>query len=83
MVEGGDSRVDFATAEALAFGTLMLHHTVVGPRDAGNIPADPDEAAALGLNLGHYGEETAQMDFCRLPRTGVTARFQRCLPVHE
>ena len=56
MVEGGESRVDLATAEALAFGTLMLHHRV-GPREASDTPADPDEAAALGLNLGHYGQQ--------------------------
>ena len=56
MVEGAAARVDFATAEALAFGTLMLHHRV-GPREAGDTPVDPDEAAALGLNLGHYGEQ--------------------------
>jgi hypothetical protein len=55
MVEDAAARVDFATAEALAFGTLMLHHRV-GAREAGDMPADPDEAAALGLNLGHYGE---------------------------
>lgn len=57
MVEDAAARVDFATAEALAFGTLMLHHRV-GAREAGDMPADPDEAAALGLNLGHYGERS-------------------------
>ena len=49
MVEGEASRVNFAMAEALAFGTLALHR--------GLRPPGADEAAyppADGLNRGAY-----------------------------
>lgn len=69
MVEGAASRVDFAMAEVLAFGTLLLHRGLVaetsnaetsGAATDGAAPdpegqLSPDDAAAAGLNLGHYG----------------------------
>lgn len=61
MVEDARSRVDFAMAEGLGFGTLMLHRGA-GPGVEKRAPADADEAAALGLNLGHYGGRFEMLD---------------------
>ena len=45
MVEDAGSRVDFAMAEALAFGTLATHRSA---------SLDGTEDAAAGLNWGVY-----------------------------
>lgn len=41
MVESPDSRVDFAFAEALAFGTLALQRGFRPPADAAGAPSLP------------------------------------------
>jgi 2-oxoglutarate dehydrogenase complex dehydrogenase (E1) component-like enzyme len=72
QVEGPDPRVDFATAEALAFGSLALHR---GAEVAGSplaaAPVAPDASAedddggaggAGGLNEGAYAVRLAGQD---------------------
>lgn len=49
MVESPSSRVNWGMAEALAFGTLVLHRERNHPNDGVNYD-DP----MLGLNKGHY-----------------------------
>ena len=63
MVETAAARVDWAMAEALAFGTLVLHRwsppsspgATAETAAAGPAGADAADAPALGLNYGHYG----------------------------
>ena len=60
MCQDESSRVDFAMAEALAFGTLALRrglrHTGVTPSDY--FSTDP----SLGLNRGHYAVRLSGQD---------------------
>ncbi|GMH36461.1 hypothetical protein BSKO_04329 [Bryopsis sp. KO-2023] len=50
MILGPDSRVDWGMAEALAYGTLVLHRGIVPLHAEGQEYLD----AAMGLNKGHY-----------------------------
>lgn len=60
MVQSADSRVDFAMAEALAFGTLMLHGT---PEEApSGASASSPEALGSGLNRGYYAVRLTGQD---------------------
>lgn len=64
MVNGSESRVDFAMAEALAFGTLLLHQGVAPP----GVTLGQQEAyfdPALGLNKGHYSVRLTGQDVAR------------------
>lgn len=66
MVAGPDSRVDFAMAEALAFGTLLLHQGVTPP----GVALEPGVQEAyfdptLGLNKGHYSVRLTGQDVAR------------------
>jgi len=56
MVEGPESRVDWAMAEALAFGTLSLRRGVFPPQWKDMSPEDKEKYKdpTLGLNKGHY-----------------------------
>lgn len=71
MVESAAARVDFATAEALAFGTLMLHRGAAPAGSAAAAAAAPEanggaDAAAAGLNFGHYGERFSGQQECAI-----------------
>ena len=60
MCQNESSRVDFAMAEALAFGTLALRR---GVRPAGVTPSDYFSAdPSLGLNRGHYAVRLSGQD---------------------
>ena len=60
MCKDESSRVDFAMAEALAFGTLALRR---GVRPAGVNPSDYDSTdPSLGLNRGHYAVRLTGQD---------------------
>ena len=60
MCKNDSSRVDFAMAEALAFGTLALRR---GVRPAGVNPLDYDSTdPSLGLNRGHYAVRLTGQD---------------------
>lgn len=69
-MESAAARVDFATAEALAFGTLMLHRGAA-PAGSAAAAAGPEanggaDAAAAGLNFGHYGERFSGQQECAI-----------------
>ncbi|DBA67070.1 hypothetical protein WJX79_005030 [Trebouxia sp. C0005] len=60
MCKDDSSRVDFAMAEALAFGTLALRR---GVRPAGVTPSDFFSMdPSLGLNRGHYAVRLSGQD---------------------
>lgn len=60
MCQNESSRVDFAMAEALAFGTLALRR---GVRPAGVTPSDYFSTdPSLGLNRGHYAVRLSGQD---------------------
>lgn len=60
MCKDESSRVDFAMAEALAFGTLALRR---GVRPAGVTPSDYFSTdPSLGLNRGHYAVRLSGQD---------------------
>ena len=57
MVEDAGSRVDFAMAEALAFGTLATHRSA---------SLDATEDAAAGLNWGVYTADICVLFCCKI-----------------
>ena len=60
MCKDESSRVDFAMAEALAFGTLALRR---GVRPTGVTPSDYSSMdPSLGLNRGHYAVRLSGQD---------------------
>ena len=60
MCQNECSRVDFAMAESLAFGTLALRR---GVRPAGVTPSDYFSTdPSLGLNRGHYAVRLSGQD---------------------
>ena len=60
MCKDDSSRVDFAMAEVLAFGTLALRR---GVRPAGVTPSDYFSMdPSLGLNRGHYAVRLSGQD---------------------
>eukprot|EP00051_Salpingoeca_urceolata_P002017 m.46182 g.46182 ORF g.46182 m.46182 type:complete len:1161 (+) comp11836_c0_seq1:131-3613(+) len=56
------SRVDMATAEALAFGTLALHRNFEPPGPKTKSAEQECRLVSLGLNVGHYNIRLSGQD---------------------